>query len=94
MEITYINDEYDETATAFYKKSNVALPIKGMTYTIRKVLLVKEQYVLVLNEIVNQTVIRNFVPMGEPGFHYARFTDTPGNVLEWEIVDRIYKSQL
>jgi hypothetical protein len=86
MLLFYIDDNYDESAIAFYRKNKVALPTKGMTYTIRKVLSVKGQYILLLNEINNKKMGANLM---EPGFHYARFTDVPGNVLEWEKVDII-----
>ena len=93
MFLFYIDDNYDEKASAFYKEYKVKLPVKGLTYTIRKVELVNGHYVLLLNEIFNSQVVINKIPKGEPGFHYARFTNVPNNVLEWEEVDKIYKEQ-
>ena len=94
MDVTYINDTYSDKANEFYKEFNVTLPVKGRKYTIRKVMLVGNgDYVLLLNEIENEHVWIKGKPVGEPGFHYSRFTDVPDNVLDWEKVDEIYKNQ-
>ncbi len=94
MQIFYIDDNYDDKARAFYENYKVTLPVKNVPYTIREVVLIQDQFVLLLNEIKNEQVVVNKKPMGEPGFHYARFTDIPGNVLEWEKVGEIYKKSL
>lgn len=94
MKLTFINDKYGDKALAFYKNYNVKLPIIGHQYTIRKVILnPRGEYCLLLNEIKNECVWVSKKPVGEPGFHYSKFTDVPNNVLSWEVVHEIFKNQ-
>lgn len=92
--IRYINDSYNDRLTEFYKNHNVTLPQVDKEYTIRQVVLIKDQYCLLLNEIKNEGVILNGSFAGEPPFHYSRFTDGgEGSVLDWETINEIYKNQ-
>jgi len=93
MTIFFINDQYDDRALGIYKEFQVTLPVKNVPYTIREVKLTGGEYILLLNEIKNEGIFINKKYAGEPGFHYARFTEVPYNVLEWEKVDKIYKAQ-
>jgi len=95
IKIKYINDSYNDGLTDFYKNHNVKLPEIGKEYTIRQVVLLKEEYCLLLNEIKNEGVVVNKKFLGEPPFHYSRFSDgIPGSVLDWDTVNEIYKNQI
>ncbi len=94
MQLIYINDKYSDKSNKFYAEYKVELPVLNRKYTIRRVDLNNAgEYVLLLNEIKNEHVWVDGKPMGEPGFHYSRFTDVPDNVLDWEKVHEIYKNQ-
>lgn len=89
MTLTCINDVYDERALRFFQKFESKHPVAGNEYTVRKVVIIKDHYFLLLNEIVNPELNTGEIP-----FHYSRFTDVEGNVLEWETVDKFFKKQL
>lgn len=89
MIIYYINDKYSEAANSAFAIHNINMPELGKPYTIREIYIHNDVYHLRLNEIVNPKV-----GMIEPGFAYHRFTDIPDNVLEWEKVHEIYKTQI
>lgn len=87
MKITLIDDKFTQQQRKFYQQ----LPKLGKQYTIRKILLQNNEYVLHLNEIFNNNMV---ITNTEPGFHYSRFSDAPNNVLNWETINQLYKKQM
>lgn len=88
MELLFIAD-YDLNALAFFNKNGIVVPVRDKKYTIREVVVVKGEYMLLLNEIRNK-LLNGY----EPPFHYSRFSDNGVyGVLDWETVNRIYKDQ-
>lgn len=87
-----INTEYDAKAMEYFAKNKVKLPKADTPYTIKEVIVVRGEYTILLNELRNKQPKPD---VAEASFHYSRFSDKgPGEVLDWETVDRIYKRQL
>lgn len=90
MILTCINASYTGKAATVIAENNFIIPEVGKEYTIREIMLMRDEYVLLLNEIKNKQLV---IGGPEIGFHYSRFTDQPNNVLAWETVHELYKQQ-